>query len=214
MIRILLVDDHDLVRIGIRRLLEDVADFSIIAEASSGEEAVKLSREHTPDVVLMDINMPGIGGLEASKQIMHFSHDSKIIALSATQENPIPAKFMQMGAFGYLTKGASASEMTQAIRKVHAGIKYYTPDVAMQIALDKTAGTETSPFALLSDRELQIVTMLTKGDKVPSIASRLNISAKTVNTHKYRALDKLGVDNDVALTHLAIQHKLIEPGMA
>ncbi|MGJ8681094.1 response regulator, partial [Paraglaciecola sp.] len=104
MIELLLVDDHELVRTGVRRILEDIDDFNVVAEATNGEDAVKLCRKHAPDLVLMDMNMPGMGGLEATKQILRFSEDTRVIVLSVYKENPIPAKVMQMGASGYLTK--------------------------------------------------------------------------------------------------------------
>lgn len=209
LITLLLVDDHELVRTGIRRILEDVKDFSVIGEVNTGEEAVKFCRDTIPDLVLMDMNMPGIGGLEATKQILRVSPDTKIIVLSIHKENPIPAKVMRMGAFGYLTKEAEPQEMINAIRKVAAGQKYVAPDIAQQIAIGQMNFNGENPFDQLSKRELEISIMLTKGAKVPDIATQLNISAKTVNTYRYRMFEKLNVTSDVELTHLAIRHKLL-----
>ncbi len=210
MIKLLLVDDHEIVRTGIRRILEDIHDFKVVGEVHNGEEAIKFCRNHAPDVVLMDMNMPGIGGLEATKQIIHYAQDSRVIVLSVQKENPIPARVMQMGAFGYLTKSAEPKEMINAIRKVAAGQRYIAPEIAQQIAIGQLNLQETSPFEQLSKRELEITIMLTKGTRVPEIADKLNISAKTVNTYRYRMFEKLRVGSDVELTHLAIRHNLID----
>jgi two-component system, NarL family, invasion response regulator UvrY len=208
-IKLLLVDDHELVRTGIQRILEDVSDFSVVGVAVNGEDAVKFCRKHSPEIVLMDMSMPGMGGLEATKQILRFSEQIRIIVLSVHKENPIPAKVMQMGAFGYLTKDSDPEEMIRAIRKVAAGQKYVSPDIAQQIALGQLNLKDGNPFEELSERELEIALMLVKGAKVPDIAVFLSISAKTVNTHRYRMFEKLNVTNDVELTHLALRHKLI-----
>jgi len=208
-IKLLLVDDHELVRTGIQRILEDVSDFSVVGVAVNGEDAVKFCRKHSPEIVLMDMSMPGMGGLEATKQILRFCEQIRIIVLSVHKENPIPAKVMQMGAFGYLTKDSDPEEMIRAIRKVAAGQKYVSPDIAQQIALGQLNLKDGNPFEGLSERELEIALMLVKGAKVPDIASFLSISAKTVNTHRYRMFEKLNVANDVELTHLALRHKLI-----
>ncbi|BDX06623.1 UvrY/SirA/GacA family response regulator transcription factor [Planctobacterium marinum] len=210
MVKLLLVDDHDLVRTGIRRILDDVDGFHVMAEADSGELAVKLCRKDPPDIVLMDMSMPGIGGLEATKQILRISEGIKVVALSVHKENPFPAKVMQMGAFGYLTKDADPQEMIIALQKVSRGIKYIAPEIAQQIALGQLDLNEDDPFKSLSERELQIMIMLTKGTKVPDIATQLNISAKTVNTYRYRMFEKLNVTSDVELTHLALRHQLIK----
>ena len=210
MIKLLLVDDHELVRTGIRRILEDVADFCVVGVATNGEDAVKFCRKNSPDIVLMDMSMPGMGGLEATKQILRFSEQIRIIVLSVHKENPIPAKVMQMGAYGYLTKDSDPEEMIRAIHKVASGQRYVSPDIAQQIALGQLNFSDGNPFEQLSERELEIALMLTKGAKVPDIADFLNISAKTVNTHRYRMFEKLTVANDVELTHLALRHKLIQ----
>ena len=209
MIKILLVDDHDLVRTGIKRILEDVKDFSVVAEAKCGEDAVAICRKDAPDVVLMDVNMPGMGGLEATRQIMRMSENTRVIGLSMQSESPIPAKVMHNGAFGFLTKDAEPSEVINAIYKVAAGQKYLAPDIAQQVALGFLDMSDANPFDQLSDRELEITMMLIKGQKVPDIANVLHISAKTVNTYRYRMFEKLSVNSDVELTHLALRHKLI-----
>ena len=209
MVKILLVDDHELVRSGIRLILERVAGFVVVAEAKSGEDAIRYCRKDAPDIVLMDVNMPGIGGLEATKQIVRMSENTRVICLSMHTENPIPAKVMQMGASGFITKDAESEEMIRAIHKVAAGQKYVSPDIAQQIAIGKLDFNDANPFEQLSDRELEITLMLVKGQRVPGIANSLNISAKTVNTYRYRMFEKLDISTDVELTHLALRYKLI-----
>lgn len=209
MVKILLVDDHELVRAGLRLILEEVPDFSVVGEAKSGEEAIRMCRKDAPDIVLMDVNMPGIGGLEATKQIARLPENTRVICLSMHTENPIPSKVMHMGAFGFITKDAEPEEMIRCIQKVHAGQKYVAPDIAQQIAIGKLDFDDANPFEQLSDRELEITLMLVKGQRVPEIAKSLNISAKTVNTYRYRMFDKLDINTDVELTHLALRYKLI-----
>ncbi|GMM67007.1 UvrY/SirA/GacA family response regulator transcription factor [Alteromonas sp. MTD1] len=213
MIKIILADDHDLVRTGIRRILEDVSDFTIIAEAKNGEDAVQLCRKNAPDVVLMDVNMPGIGGLEATKKIVRMSENTRVICVSMHKESPIPLQVMEAGAFGFLTKDAEPEEVIMAIHKVFGGQKYIDSEVANNIAVGKLSPSNDNPFDDLSSRELNIAQRLTKGQNVKDIANELSISAKTVNTYRYRMFDKLGVTSDVELTHLALRHKLIDPNL-
>lgn len=209
MINVLLVDDHELVRTGIRKILDEVKGLKVIGEAQTGEEAVQFCRKENPDVVLMDMNMPGIGGLEATKKILRTSPDTKIIVLTVYTEDPIPTKVMQIGASGYLTKDAGPDEMVNAIRAVNSGQRYITPDVAQKMALNQFKTVEENPFSTLSERELQIMFMITRGEKVPNISEQLNLSTKTINSYRYRMFEKLNVSNDVELTHLAIRHGML-----
>ena len=196
MINVLLVDDHELVRAGIRRILEDIKGIKVAGEACCGEDAVKWCRANSADVVLMDMNMPGIGGLEATRKIARSVAGTKVIMLTVHTENPLPAKVMQAGAAGYLSKGAS-------------GQRYIASDIAQQMALSQIEPEKTeSPFASLSERELQIMLMITKGQKVNEISEQLNLSPKTVNSYRYRMFSKLNIHGDVELTHLAIRHGL------
>jgi two-component system invasion response regulator UvrY len=209
-IKILVVDDHDLVRTGIVRILKDVKDFKVVAELGSGEEAVKYCREHCPDIVLMDISMPFIGGLEATRKITRICDDAKVICISMPKDNPLPTKVMQAGAYGCITKDAENNEMITAIYKVHSGQKYISPEIAQLIALGQLNNISESPFSDLSDREFEITIMKTRDEKVTEIAKYLYISAKTVNTCRYRTFDKLCVTFDLGLTHLALRHKIIQ----
>ncbi|MHA1139794.1 UvrY/SirA/GacA family response regulator transcription factor [Enterobacter mori] len=212
MINVLLVDDHELVRAGIRRILEDIKGIKVAGEACCGEDAVKWCRSNSADVVLMDMNMPGIGGLEATRKIARTFVDTKVIMLTVHTENPLPAKVMQAGAAGYLSKGAAPQEVVNAIRSVFAGQRYIASDIAQQMALSQIEPEKTeSPFASLSERELQIMQimlMITKGQKVNEISEQLNLSPKTVNSYRYRMFSKLNIHGDVELTHLAIRHGL------
>ncbi|SFD68691.1 UvrY/SirA/GacA family response regulator transcription factor [Pseudoalteromonas denitrificans] len=211
MINVLLVDDHELVRTGIKRILDDVRGFKVVGEAKTGEEAVQFCRQNHPDIVLMDMNMPGIGGMEATKKICRFCPDVKVIVLTVHCEDPFPSKVMQMGAHGYLTKSAGSNEMVHAIKAVKSGQRYIAPEIAQQIALAQFSGrTDENPFKSLSDRDLQIMLMITKGEKVQNIAEQLNLTSKTVNSYRYRMFEKLDIGGDVELTHLAIRHKMID----
>jgi len=209
LINILLVDDHELVRTGIRKILDDVKGFKVVGETGSGEEALQYCRKSEPDVVLMDVNMPGIGGLEATKKILRYAPDVKIIVLTVHNEDPFPSKVMQIGASGYLTKGAGPDEMINAIRSVHSGQRYITPEIAQQIALSQFKSVDENPFNSLSERELQIMLMITRGERVPDISTQLSLSSKTINSYRYRMFEKLNVGNDVELTHLAIRHGML-----
>lgn len=211
MINVLLVDDHELVRTGIRRIIEEVRGMHVVGEVASGEEAFQFCRQNEPDVVLMDMNMPGIGGLEATKKIVRYCPDVKIIILTVHTEDPFPSKVMQMGAQGFVTKQTGPDDLIQAIRSVNVGQRYLAPDIAQQIALSKVNGGDSDqPFESLSERELQIMMMITKGEKVQDIAEQLSLSSKTVNSYRYRMFEKLNISNDVELTHLAIRHGMLD----
>lgn len=210
MISVFLVDDHELVRAGIRRILDDVKGIKVVGEAHCGEDAVKWCRTNNADVVLMDMNMPGIGGLEATRKMLRYNPDIKIIVLTVHTENPLPAKVMQAGAAGYLSKGTAPQEMVNAIRTVCAGQRYIALDIAQQMALSQVMPDSDNPFASLSERELQIMMMITKGQKVNEISEQLSLSPKTVNSYRYRMFSKLNINGDVELTHLTIRHGMLK----
>jgi two-component system invasion response regulator UvrY len=210
LIKVLLVDDHELVRAGISRLLSDIPGIKVIAEAQSGEEAVKIAREKKPNVVIMDVKMPGIGGLEATKKLLRNDSHIKIIALTVCNIDPFPTKLLQAGASGYLTKGAMIEEMVMAIKTVHAGKRYISPEIAQLLALKNLEEQTDSPLDLLSERELQVMMMITRGEKVQSISEKLCVSPKTINSYRYRIYEKLNVESDVELTHLAIRHGVLD----
>lgn len=213
MIKVLLVDDHKLVRSGIRRILDESEDMEVVAEAQSGEDALRLAGELRPDVVLMDVSMPGIGGLEATRKLVHFLPEVRIIALSVHKEDPFPGRLLEAGAMGYLTKDCAAEEIIKAVRTVFAGEHYIDADVARAMALSKIPGHSSKGiFDELSQREVQVMLMVVQGKPIQEISDQLFISPKTVSTYRYRLFEKLGVNNDVELTRLAIRHGLIDPG--
>lgn len=208
-IRIILVDQQELVRSGVRRLLEDMPQLHVVAEAGSGEEAVELTHTMKPDVVLMDVHIPGIGGLEATRRIAAADPLVRIIVVTLQADDPFPTQLLDAGASGYLTKHCSIEEIVDAIRTVTRGERYISADIARQMALSMLPGREESPFDRLSQRELQVMLMVAQGQNVHDISDRLCLSSKTVSTYRYRLYDKLGVENDVELTRLAIRHGIV-----
>ncbi len=205
-----MVDDHDLVRTGISRMLADVPDLDVVGEADNGETAITLARKLQPDVVLMDVRMPGIGGLEATRKLIQHDRNLKVIAVTVCHEEPFPTRLMQAGASGYLTKGAGLEEMVMAIRQVSMGQRYISPDIAQLLALKAFGSNAETPFDQLSEREIQIALMIVSCEKVQSISDKLCLSPKTVNTYRYRIFEKLGITSDVELTLLAVRHGMIE----
>jgi len=211
LIRVLVVDDHDLVRTGISRMLADISGLQVIGQADSGEDAIRKARELKPDVVLMDVKMPGIGGLEATRKLLRSYPDLKVIAVTICEEDPFPTRLLQAGAAGYLTKGAALEEMVQAIRMVFGGQRYISPQIAQQLALKSfQPQLSESPFDLLSEREIQIALMIANCQKVQSISDKLCLSPKTVSTYRYRIFEKLSITSDVELALLAVRHGMVD----
>lgn len=211
MTKILVADDHDLVRMGIVRMLEDVSGFDVVAEAKTGEEAVTLARTLPIDVILMDVRMPGFGGLEATRKILTYKPDVKIIAVTSLTDDMFPERLMKAGASGYVTKGVSFDEIIDAVHKVMSGQLYMANSIAQQVALRNFNGSANqSPFEQLSERELQTAIMIANGKKVQAIADAFNVSPKTINSYRYRIFEKLAIHSDVELTVLAIKHKILD----
>jgi two-component system invasion response regulator UvrY len=213
MIKVLIVDDHALVRMGIRRILEDQPDIEVVGDAESGEKALILVKSHKPDIVLLDMKMPGIDGWEVTRRLKKSHPKVKVIAVTALSTDSTPARVLHLGARGYITKECGADEMSLAIRKVAEGEKYLSAEIAQRMAINSLEATQDSPFDKLSDRETQIMLMITNGMSVATISERLFLSTKTVNGHRYRIFEKLGLQNDVELTHLAIKYRIIERPM-
>uniref|UniRef100_UPI00289E486A response regulator transcription factor GacA n=1 Tax=Pseudomonas sp. TaxID=306 RepID=UPI00289E486A len=169
-------------------------------------------RELKPDVVLMDVKMPGIGGLEATRKLLRSHPDTKVVAVTVCEEDPFPTRLLQADAAGYLTKGAGLDEMVQAIRLAFAGQRYISPQIAQQLAL-KSFQPQGSPFDALSEREIQIALMIVGCQKVQIISDKLCLSPKTVNTYRYRIFEKLSVTSDVELTLLAVRHGMVDASL-
>lgn len=210
MIKVMVVDDHELVRTGITRILNDAPGIRVVGEAASGEEALDVVREKIPDVLLMDVSMPGIGGLEATRKLVQHDPKLKVIVVSVHSEEPFPSRMLQAGARGYLTKGCAVDEIVAAIKAVHGGERYIGADVAQKLALKMVPGGEASPFDALSTREMQVMLMLTQGQRLQDISDKLCLSPKTVSTYRHRLYEKLRVSSDVDLARLAMNYGIIE----
>ncbi len=211
-VKILIVDDHDLMRMGLSRILADVDGFDVVGEASSGEEALKLCRELSPDLILMDVKMPGIGGVEATRRLLAVNEKAKVMAVTSCEDDLYPSRLLQAGASAYITKRTQPDEVIKAIKMVMSGRSYVSHEIAQQMALRNTGVVDdsASPFEQLSERELQIATMIFRGEKPVTIAEKLNISAKTINSYRYRIFEKFDINSDVELVHLAIKHKVFD----
>ena len=210
MIKLVIVDDHALVRMGILRLLDDCPDLCVVGEASSGDEALLLVKNHNPDVLILDMKMPGMDGWEVTRRLKQMNAHVKIIVLSAHSSQPFPTRVLQMGAMGYLSKESAMDEMVMAIRQVARGERYVSAKIAQQMAINSLNTEEDSPFDRLSEREMQVLLMLAKGLSVSLIAKTLFLSSKTVNGYRYRMFEKLNIKNDVELIFLAMKHGVIQ----
>jgi two-component system invasion response regulator UvrY len=209
-IKILLVDDHAVVRMGFKMLIEAEADIKVIGEAESGEVAVKLFQELKPDIIVMDITMPGIGGLEAIDRILAKDKNTKILVLSAHEDSVHPKRVLNAGAMGYLTKRSAAEELIKAIKSIHQGKRYLEPSIAQQMAITQLSG-ETNPVEILSDREFEVFMALAKGKSTNEIADTLCLSPRTVGTHLYNIKQKLNANNSAEIALIAIRCGLIDP---
>lgn len=211
MIRIFLLDDHALIRTGYRMTLQGQVDFEVVGEAGSGEEGLPLIRRLKPDVVLCDLHLPGISGLEITERLVRSGSESKVVIVSVQEEGPMPKRLLDAGARGYIGKACDAQELFRAIRDVARGKRYVGGEIAQKLAL---AGDRRSPFELLSPRELEIALLFCQGLRAEEIARRLSLSSKTVATHKYRLFEKLDIKDMVALARLASQHGLLDPALS
>ncbi len=209
-INVMLVDDHAVVRMGFKMLLESAADIKVIVEAENGENAIKYYMEHKPDVIVMDITMPGIGGMEAIDRILVKDSHAKILVLSAHEDSVHPKRVLNAGAMGYLTKRSAAEELIKAIRTVANGKKYIEASVAQQMAIQQLTG-EQSPVDVLSEREFEVFMSLAKGKSTNEIAETLFLSPRTVGTHLYNIKQKLNANNSAEIALIAMRSGLLEP---
>lgn len=209
MIRLLVVDDHEVVRIGLRHILADYPAIQIAGEAVDGESALRMNREIRPDVVLLDVCLPGLSGFEVTTRLKQASPQLGIIILTVHEQAPYPAQLLEAGASAYLTKGCPATELVQAIKTVAGGGRHIGSRIAQQMALNLLPGGGTSPFEDLSAREMEVMLMLADGRKIADIAEVLHLSPKTVATYKYRIYEKLNTRNDVDMARMAMRYGVV-----
>src|ERR1700688_2435200 len=210
MIKVLLVDDHAVVRTGFRLLLQSQPDINVVAEAQSGEAACQIYAELTPDVVVMDLGMPGMGGLEALRRIRARNPAARVLTLSAHDDPMHARRALREGALGFLSKRSAPEALLEAVSVVAAGRRYLDSALAQKLALAEFDGGAKSPVERLSEREFEVFVRLAGGATVQRIASDLNLSASTIGTHLYNIKQKLGVVNQSELTLIAIRHRLID----
>ena len=211
MIKVMLVDDHALVRTGFRHLLEGVSDIDVVGEAETGEQALEKIPKLAPDLVLMDINMPGMGGIETTRKLRRRHPEIQVIALTVHGDAPFPSQLHEAGAIGYLTKGSPAEELLDAIRTVAECKPFICGEVSKRLTLAALSGKPIStPFGNLSQREMQVLMMIVQGRKNQDISDTLCLSPKTISTYRHRLYEKLAVENDVELTFLALRHGLAD----
>ncbi|OQW91406.1 MAG: DNA-binding response regulator [Beggiatoa sp. IS2] len=209
-IRVLLVDDHEVVRAGYRRLLENTQDIQVIAEAKSGEEAYSLYIAHQPNVVIMDLSMPGIGGIEAVSKILHREKSAKILVFSVHESETFLSRVLEAGALGYITKRSAAKVMVEAIRQVAQGNVFIGQEMQQHLTKQRNI-PHRSLFEALSPREFEVFLLIAEGKSVNDVADLLNLSSKTVGHHYTSVKNKLNIANAAELTRLAIRAGLIEP---
>ena len=210
MIKILVADDHAVVREGVKQILSETADMVVAAEASSAQEVLNKVWENNYDLVLLDISMPGRGGLDVLKQLKDEKPGLPVLILSIYPEEQYAVRALRAGAYGYLTKESAPDELIAAIRKISQGGKYVSASLAEKLAFDMEIGAEKPPHEMLSDREYQVICMIAKGKTVKEIAGELSLSVKTISTYRSRILDKMRMKGNAELTRYAIKNSLIE----
>lgn len=209
-IKVMLVDDHAVVRMGFKLLLQGSADIEVIGEAQSGEEALRHFQELAPDVLVMDISMPGIGGLEAIDRVLAKDPQQKILVLSAHEDVMHARRVLKAGAAGYLTKRSAAEVLMEAIRAVHKGQLFLEPQIAQAMAMEQVSGSK-NPVDALSEKEFKVFVELAKGKSVQDIADVMSLSPRTIGTHLYNIKQKLDAANSAELAIIAIRAGLLEP---
>jgi len=210
MIRLVIADDHAIVREGLKRIVGTAADLQVVGEAADGAQVMRVVRENEFDVLVLDLSMPGRSGMELIKWVKAEKPKLRILVLSMHQELQYAVRAIKSGASGYLTKESAPEQLEQAIRKVAAGGAFVTAEVAEQLALGAMPGSQTHPHEGLSDREFEVFRLLAAGVSVTDIAGRLKLSVKTVSTHKANLMQKMGLANQSELIRYAIKHGLAD----
>lgn len=209
MIRIVIVDDHSVVRKGIVQIITECADIVVAGEASNGYEAIAVVEKTKCDVVLLDVSMPGKNGLEVLKELKQNDPNAQVLMLSMYPEEQYAMRALRSGAAGYLTKGSAPDELVAAIRKVSKGGKYVTASLAEKLATSFGLDAQKQRHELLSDREFQVMSLIASGETISEIAAELNLSVKTISTYRTRILEKMGMNNNAEVTHYAIKNDLV-----
>ena len=210
MIRVLLADDHAIVRTGLREILESTGDIQVAAEATNGNEALDAVRKGEFDVAVLDLSMPGRSGIELIKLIKDEQPRLRVLVLTMHSEDQYAVRALKAGASGYLTKESAADELVAAIRRIASGGAYVSPETAQRLVLGNASANVELPHTRLSDREYQVFRMIVEGKSVTDIGGALNLSVKTISTHKSRILEKMGVASQAELVRYAVEHKLLD----
>ena len=213
-IRVFVLDDHVMVRTGMCLILGAQPEVEIVGQAESGEEALPQLRRLRPDVLICDVHLPGISGLEITERVVRGGYGTRVVVVSAQHDGPLPRRAIEAGASAFVGKRHDASELLRALRDVAQGKRYLASGIAQRIALAGIDGGDASPFDVLSPRELEVALLLTQGLRQEDIARRLSLSAKTINTHKARLFEKLGIRDSIALARLARLHGMGDPAHA
>jgi two-component system, NarL family, invasion response regulator UvrY len=210
MIRILIADDHAIVREGLKQILSESSDFVVVAEASTGQEVLEKTKRNDLDVVILDIAMPGRGGLDILKEIKSQKPRLSVLMLSMYPEEQYAVRVLKSGASGYLTKESAPSELVKAVRQISQGKKYISPSLAEKLAVDLEISPDKPPHEILSDREYQVMCMIASGKTLKEIADGLSLSIKTISTYRSRILEKMNMKTNAELTHYAIKNRLVD----
>ena len=212
MIRVLIADDHAIVRQGLHQILAGEADMTVAGEAASGEELLRMARDRGWDMVVLDLSLPGVSGLDVQRELKHIAPDLPALILSVHAEDQYAIRALRAGARGYLTKEAAPEELVNAIRTILAGDKYVSPSMAQQLAEHVASQTPEHMHEALSDREFEVLRLLVAGKRVKEIAEAMGLSPKTVSTYRSRVLEKMHMESNADLVQYAIQERLIDPG--
>ena len=210
MIKILIADDHAIVREGLKQILSESPDLVVVAEASSGQEVLEKISKNDLDLVVLDIAMPGRGGLDILKEIKTQKPRLPVLMLSMYPEEQYAIRVLKSGASGYLTKESAPSELVMAIRQISQGKKYISPSLAEKLAIDLEVSPDKLPHEILSDREYQVMCMIASGKTLKEIADGLSLSIKTISTYRSRILEKMNMKTNAELTHYAIKNNLVD----